>query len=441
MAHTKDTWVVKGFKGPTLQTESKLFRDIGSSNLISLELEDPKDVADERTGHLPTEQGAQNRLGMLQSLLDQLTTKPLEICGRSFAYCLHKVEHQTEEAKCFLVAVGSSVEICSSPDSPAAGSPPGQVEKAPLHWSSAGGTVFAQGWETASEARAHLANFESLAPAKMAKRLGLALSPAISLFHDPLYKRDNPLYKRHDYLSFKWVPHVPELEADIDKLPPPPEGVVQFVEWDEVYAVPGDETTVMTDGCGRLSMDLALGIPKIESGRVRSQVKALPIHHATATTLTSPPAPRIDLTRYQSPTHLALLSPHSQSISLHLRSQGEQPEYPGESAPFALQARVWVFGNVAKGVWLVDPRLPDRTILIGKDKQLKVKGTPECLAALKGIPTFEVLRTYERPQTARFGVYNLTLLDQVWLHLPSPLLFSSPPLSSSLLLSPPLSSS
>ena len=78
-----------------------------------------------------------------------------------------------------------------------------------------------------------------------------------------------------------------------------------------------------------------------------------------------------------------------------------------------MQARVWVHGNVAKGVWLVDPRLPLRTILIGKDKQLKVKGTPDCLASSQGIPTFEVLRTYERPQKAKFAVYNLTLLDQL----------------------------
>ena len=260
------------------------------------------------------------------------------------------------DSKCFLVAVGSSVELIrASPISPAAAGPSTAVGPSsspgpqPAHWSSAGGTVFAHGWETASEARSLLANFESLTPSKMAKRLPLSLSPATSLFHD---------------YRFEWVPHKPELQADIKKLDTPPEGVIYFVEWDEVYAVPGDETSpVMTDGCGRISMDLALGIPKIESGR--------------------------------------------------LRPQDEQPRFPQSSAPFAMQARAWVHGNVAKGIWQVDPRLPPRTILVGKDKQLKVKGTPDCNAAKHGIPTFEVLRTYEHPRKARTGNYNLTLLDQL----------------------------
>ena len=91
MAYEHGQWAVTGLKGPTRQTESKLFREIGSSNLISLEIEDPKDVADERAGQLPTQQGETQRLEVLQSCLNYLTDKPLVICGRKFAYCLHKV--------------------------------------------------------------------------------------------------------------------------------------------------------------------------------------------------------------------------------------------------------------------------------------------------------------------------------------------------------------
>ena len=125
--------------------------------------------------------------------------------------------------------------------------------------------------------------------------------------------------------------------------------------------------------------------------------------------------------------------------------------------------RMWIHGNVAKGVWSVDPFLPDRTVLIGREKQLKVKGEPDCAAAKHGIPSFEVckgipcsagvmsapllrpaplwlpssaftcdhapwcpsarspmntkrpiaqvLRTYERPKVAHTGLCNLPLLD------------------------------
>lgn len=236
-----------------------------------------------------------------------------------------------------LVAVGTDVEIkpprrTDSPDAAAAAAAPPSSR---IHWSSAGGTAFLDGWQTAEEARALLANFASLAPAKMAKRLGLSLSPAMPVFTE---------------LTLEWQQYDAALCSggpfDISRLTAPPEGVVRFVEWDEVYGRPGDASSgVTTDGWGRLSLDLALRVPKIENGRLM-----------------------------EDGAHT--YDPELQAV------QG--------SAPFAMQGRVWVHGNVAKGVWSVDPSLPARTVLVGREKQLKVKGEPGCAAATRGIPSFEV---------------------------------------------------
>lgn len=242
----------------------------------------------------------------------------------------------------------------------------------------------------------------------MAKRLGLSLSPAMPLFTE---------------LTFEWQHYDPALCSggpfDTSRLTAPPEGVVRFVEWDEVYGRPGDASSgVTTDGWGRISLDLALRVPKIENGRLMED-------------------------------NAYAYDPEQQAM------QG--------SAPFAMQGRMWIHGNVAKGVWSVDPFLPDRTVLIGREKQLKVKGEPDCAAAKHGIPSFEVckgipcsagvmsapllrpaplwlpssaftcdhapwcpsarspmntkrpiaqvLRTYERPKVAHTGLYNLPLLD------------------------------
>jgi hypothetical protein len=107
----------------------------------------------------------------------------------------------------------------------------------------------------------------------MAKRLGLSLSPAFPLFTD---------------FRFEWRRHEPSLGFySTSKLQPPPEGVVQFIEWDEIYGVPGDESScVMTDGCGRISLDLALRIPGIENGRLVGQQEYVPPNVASRTCLT-----------------------------------------------------------------------------------------------------------------------------------------------------------
>ena len=349
-------WRIKAYRGPNCQSgqgASKLYREFGSANLIQLDLEDPKDVADEKLGGIPKEQAVQQRLSELEALLEQLTAAPMEICGRRFEYLLHKIEHRNDESKLMLVAVGASIEVAPPslppPLAPGAASP--LAAAAPTlaivhspHWSSAGGTVYQGGWQTAAEARALLANFESLAPAKMAKRLGLALSPSMSLFGD---------------FTFAWIAHDPSLGGGPPyKLTAPPEGVIQFVEWDEVYGKPGDPSScVMTDGCGRMSMDLCLRIPMLENG-------------------------------------------------LKMKENGPGSYDPEEqcgkgSAPFQLQGRIWVHGNVAKGMWFADPFLPERTVLVGREKQLKVKGEPGCVARLRGMPSFEVRGPSVAPPACR----------------------------------------
>jgi hypothetical protein len=240
-----------------------------------------------------------------------------------------------------LVAVGADVEVkpprCTGSPTAADGGEVGAASTSPppkAHWSSVGGTTFVCPWRSADEARALLANFESLAPAKMAKRLGLALSPSMSLFGD---------------FTFVWQAYdaalCPSL-YDFSKLTAPPEGVIRFVEWDEAYGRPGDGSSgVTTDGCGQISMDLALRVPKIENGRMKESSSAT-------------------------------------------YNPDEQVRHG--SAPFTMQVRVWVNGNVAKGELSVNPYLPPRTVLIGREKQLKVKGEPGCLAATHGMPSFEV---------------------------------------------------
>ena len=178
---------------------------------MQLKLLEPDDVVDEAAGQVPLQQKVQLRLATLEALRNQMLggAKPFTICGRrsvathtaltlpapampggiaaahqsakldshpcfaSFDYLLHKIEHQANEAKLMLVAIGTDVEIkpprrTNSPDAAAAAAALSSRIAPTPHWSSVGGTAFRHGWQTAEEARALLANFASLAPAKMA---------------------------------------------------------------------------------------------------------------------------------------------------------------------------------------------------------------------------------------------------------------------------------
>ena len=100
MAHERaeatgnEEWVVKAYKGPFWQSgqgECKLHRELGSANLVQLELHDPDEsMADEAAGlALPEQQQVQSRVATLQVLLDQLLGQSsgeelgaIELCGR-----------------------------------------------------------------------------------------------------------------------------------------------------------------------------------------------------------------------------------------------------------------------------------------------------------------------------------------------------------------------
>ena len=344
-------WKIVTYDGPHRRNETKLFRELGAANLVELHIEDLKD---EHDGELPHDLAVQTRCLKLESLCKAVAEQPIDICGRSFTYLLHKIEHQNDEAKLMLVAIGDSVIMAGSDSAPSSAaadadtspsltslslsssppfspSPPDGHSRQQQHWSCAGGCLLSQPWETASMARALLADFATLPPAKMAKRLGLALSPSIPFFADYTFRV------------------IDDGHCRVEDLSAPPEGTIHFVLWDEITV----NDHVQEDGFGRISIDLVQGMPSINNGRIVSEADAF------------------------------------------------------SGAPFALQGRVWANGNLAKGVWAADPFLPKRTVLIGRSKQLKVAARPSCEAASHGRSTFEVLRTYDKPNRARTGAYNL----------------------------------
>lgn len=201
-------WSVLRYEGPFCHTASKWSRSLGSANLLLVRIEDPADDDVD-------DAGADQRYWALISALNDFLLRGLEVCGRRFKYLEHKVEHQTQDSKLLFVAVGSSVVRRQAPattssssnriDSASAGAPsttatpPSAVgtsaaaadvssaaatssstsSLSPPHWSCAGGSAFS--WRTPAEARDLVADFTTLPPNKMAKRLQLGNSPCVTL--------------------------------------------------------------------------------------------------------------------------------------------------------------------------------------------------------------------------------------------------------------------
>lgn len=141
-----------------------------------------------------------------------------------------------------------------------------------------------------------------------------------------------------------------------------PERHVQFVYWDDVFSSRGDaSSSEMTNGASSISPDLLRGMPPIESGReVESDICAVEL---------------------------------------------------AQSSPLTVQMRVYVDGSLAKGLLVSDSRLPPRTVLIGRQTQLKVDGRPSCVAAQLGISSLEILSTCERAEPVHLGDFLPHLLD------------------------------
>ena len=129
---------------------TKASKCLGCANLLLVKIEDGARQDHDGVG---TPQRRRAELEQLQAFLLGFH----DVCGRQFAFMLHKVEHQKDSAQLLLVSVGPSVVRAGTP--------------AAAHWSCAGGTVHS--WATSAEARALLADFEVLPVPKMAKRMQL----------------------------------------------------------------------------------------------------------------------------------------------------------------------------------------------------------------------------------------------------------------------------
>jgi len=167
--------------------------------------------------------------------------------------------------------------------------------------------------------------------------------------------------------------------SSIPQLPHPDPSVVQIVECDDLYSTPAapysssssrsssaqndpmphphPDVCSMTDGAGRISIDLMCGIPPIDNGRVLESCR---------------------------------------------------PMNAEESAPLSMQARLW-YGSVAKGQWVVDATLPPRTITVSRQSQRKLQSTTD--EDVHGTWSLEVIRTWDRPKRVRLDVYLIPLLE------------------------------
>ena len=197
------------------------------------------------------------------------------------------------------------------------------------------------------------ADFLTLPAPKMAKRLQLCFSQTVRCLEQ---------YKLHLVRD----PAISTLEDVLAMEPPSDEKVVNIVEIDDRFGDQTDrENTCLTDGAGLISLDLMRGIPSIDNGQVL------------------------------------------------VTEQRVDPKDPPElqSAPVVVQSRLWYLGSLAKGLWLLYANLPLRTLVVCRQKQRKVEGRRDCVAAQKGISSFEVIRTFDRPIPGKLDAYLAPLLE------------------------------
>ena len=343
-----DKWRISRYEGPHKRVSSKL-REFGWANFVEIVLEDPPEIADERAG-IPSEQREQReqreqlKLAWLTELRDQLGNDPVEVCGRRFAVFGPRVDLQSEDSRLLLGAIPSDILVRPAAStalglSVPAGSSSAIPADPATHWSI---TDPAGSWSGGTT----LPRWESMVEMRAFGADFDALSTAekttkrLALYFSPSI----PYFQ-----DYKWVWKEPPEAASVSALRDAPEGQINVYEWEEIYGIPGDkDSCCMTDGAGQISVDLLLGMPSIDSGR---------------------------------------------------KSDRHDPR---QGAPFAVQARLWAHGGLAKGMWVANPYLPKRTILVGKDEQLKVRARPgSCPASLHGTPSFEVLRTMDKVAKAK----------------------------------------
>mmetsp|Transcript_84956 Transcript_84956/g.254685 ORF Transcript_84956/g.254685 Transcript_84956/m.254685 type:complete len:279 (-) Transcript_84956:243-1079(-) len=110
----------------------------------------------------------------------------------------------------------------------------------------------------------------------------------------------------------------------------------------------------MTDGAGRISLNLAVGIPHVLGGELQST--------------------------------------------------------PRGEAPLATQGRFYFLGSLAKGMLVTDRTLPKGYVIM-TESMLKIHGRPGCKAAQFGFCSFEVNNTSDLCPRARFNANLVPLLE------------------------------
>jgi hypothetical protein len=321
-------WGVRRYEGPHAQTQTKLTREVGCANLLSVKIEEPSErlmlqrTVDALEGNTGAEEG-EGAAESLQALiaLHELLQMGFEVGGRQFSYLAHKIEHNQQDAKLIFVAIGKQSVVLQPSgekgprDAAAAAVRDGGVAAImPLHWSCTGGSILG-GWETADQCRALFADFESLEVPKMAKRLQLLFSPTTRCLAQYELRTCDDSAAAESQLTASCL------------APPSDECVVQIIEADDLFGDENDrKNSCLTDGAGRISKDLMRGMPSLESGRLMAEQ-------------------RVD----------------------------DDDADDEKSAATVVQGRLWYAGSLAKGLWVIDSTLPARTIIVGKHKQRKIQ--------------------------------------------------------------------
>lgn len=200
-------------------------------------------------------------------------------------------------------------------------------------------------WESVQEARALFADFDNVPTVpKYAMRPALVNSQAMD--------GRELICRATQVTTVRLVSGIGGLRQ-LFQIQPPPERVIQIVQVDDVVSA---EESIMTDGSGYISSDLADLIPT--------------------------------------------------NWSLEMHESRSQP--PG--GPLVIQMRLLCGGNLWKGTLMRSHRLACRTMVV-RNSMLKVSAREDCPAATMRFWAFEVLRTSGSAQEARTSKQLLPLLE------------------------------
>lgn len=291
-------------------------------------------------------------------------TRGIRVCGREFVFFCAKEDHSAKDTKAVFIARRHE-------GGGAAGGGGGSR-------TDTGGQGSLFGWSSPAEARRMLADFASLPPAKLTKRLALAFSQTtrclsgcvrqvdlVDLRHPP--PGQAAAAAARSFLSAARPPAAPALLSllglegaqALAATGAPPEGTVRILIVDDICH---GGSHIMTDGAGLVSMDLM------------QRVAAEAVAHASAR------AGVVD----------------------------GAADASAAGAALGAQVRLWFHGSVAKGMLLVASPLPARTIVLTNSM---VKVQPAGAAQWPNF-YFEVVRlTESRGREPRAGSLLIPILQ------------------------------